>query len=68
PNDPQTKLLMERFPTMTVVYDYSNGKELRIPKEVYYAIGQIDEASVKRFSAKQAQVEMTERGFYGPWE
>lgn len=68
PNDPQVKLLMERFPTQTVVYDYSNGRELQIPKELYYAIGQIDEESVKRFSAKQAQVEMTERGFYGPWE
>jgi GNAT superfamily N-acetyltransferase len=68
PNDPQVKFMMERFPTQVIVYDYSNGKELQLPRELYYAIGQIDGDDVRRFSAEEAQTEMIEKGFYGPWE
>lgn len=68
PSDPQVKFMMERFPTQVIVYDYSNGKELQLPRELYYAIGQIDGDDVKRFSAEEAQTEMREKGFYGPWE
>ena len=68
PSDPQVKFMMERFPTQVIVYDYSNGRELQMPRELYYAIGQIDSDDVKRFSAQEAYNQMSEKRFYGPWE
>ena len=68
PSDPQVKFMMERFPTQVIVYDYSNGRELQMPRELYYAIGQIDSDDVKRFSAQEAYNQMSKKGFYGPWE
>jgi len=68
PSNPQVKFMMERFSTQVIVYDYSNGRELQMPRELYYAIGQIDSDDVKRFSAQEAYNQMSEKGFYGPWE
>lgn len=44
------------------------GQEpIQIPRDAYYAIGQIDPAAVFRFSSADARVQMRVRGHWGPW-
>jgi hypothetical protein len=52
----------------TMVYDYSNGKEMKMPAAFYYHFGEIRSEDVKRFTAEEALTEMKEKGFYGPWD
>jgi len=58
----------EQFPDAVTVLDYSNGREIQIPREVYYAIGKIKSDDVKRFTMQEATEQMNEKGFYGPWD
>jgi len=52
------------------VYDYSNGKELKIPKVFYYYLGDIQmiEPRYYRYTFAQAKKKMIETGHYGSWE
>jgi len=53
------------------VYDYSNGRELQVPKELYYAIGQVNKYNRKkyrRYTFAQAKKKMLETGHYGCWD
>jgi hypothetical protein len=52
------------------VYDYSNGKELKIPKVFYYYLGDIQtiEPRYYRYTFAQAKKKMIETGHFGSWE
>jgi hypothetical protein len=54
-----------------MVYDYSNGRELEIPKQIYYAIGNIKTSNPKKYrkyTFEQARRKMSESGTYGCWD
>lgn len=52
------------------VYDYSNGKDLKIPKFFYYYLGDIQKVEPKyyRYTFAQAIKKMLESGHFGSWE
>lgn len=52
------------------VYDKSNGRDIEIPKSIYYAIGKISENPKKhhRYTWDQVKKKIHENGHYGPWE
>jgi transglutaminase-like putative cysteine protease len=54
-------------PSGWVVMDYSNGKEAHLPREVYYEAGQLDEATVWRFTLAEAEQLQRRHRHCGPW-
>jgi len=50
-----------------IVHDHSNGRELRMPKEVYYAFGQIEEPLVQKYSFTDLSDEQLRVGHHGPY-
>lgn len=50
-----------------VVIDTSRGNK-KYPKDFYYALGEIKESEVKRYTPKQAMEMAVETKHYGPWE
>jgi 8-oxo-dGTP pyrophosphatase MutT (NUDIX family) len=52
------------------VYDYSNGRELAIPKDLYYRIGQIvkKKGKYQKYTREQARKKMLSSGHYGCWD
>lgn len=48
------------------VIDLSNGRNLRLPKVVYYAIGHCEPKCT--YTAKQAMDKMLKTGHFGPWD
>jgi hypothetical protein len=51
-----------------LVFDFSNGRELVMPREAYYALGRIDPADSFHYSPDEARVMLVRFGHYGPWE
>jgi hypothetical protein len=51
-----------------IVYDYSNGKRLDLPKQVYYAMGNIKEEDNKYYKWRESLKWMVDEGHWGPWE
>ncbi len=54
--------------TFTIVHDNSNGNSISMPAEMYYAVGQIDEATVQRYTPAEVGRNMVNSGHHGPWE
>ena len=50
------------------VYDYSNGGRHEIPKFLYYAMGNIDESEVRRYSLDESRKYALNNKHYGPWK
>jgi hypothetical protein len=52
------------------VYDFSNGRELTVPKAFYYQIGQIIKQQPKyfRYTFEEARKKMAETKHYGSWD
>lgn len=53
------------------VYDYSNNKEVVLPKELYYRIGEVDvtnPSKYRRYDFDEAATKMLETGNYGCWD
>lgn len=50
------------------VYDYSNGKNIKIDKDMYYALGQIQNKNVKRYTAEESAIKMVTLKNWGPWK
>lgn len=48
------------------VFDFSNGKEVVIDKDVYYAIGRVK--NTVRYSQSEANAAMLNVGTFGPWD
>jgi hypothetical protein len=55
-------------PDGTVVIDRSNGLDVTMPRAVYYAIGQIDETEVDRYTADEVRRLIVDTGHWGPWD
>ena len=52
-----------------MVIDLSNGRDLRVPKAVYYALGGIDRLNnTHQYTWEEAKVLLLTRKVYGPWE
>lgn len=53
-----------------LVYDYSNGRKLEIPKGLYYAVGKIKTTKPRyfKYTFEQARKKMLDSGHYGPWD
>lgn len=52
-----------------MVLDKSNGRDIRLPIQVYYAIGRIDKINnLHRYSREQAFRKITATGHWGPWD
>ena len=49
------------------VIDVSNGRNIRLPKAVYYAIGQIGD-NVHRYTPKEFREKVTKYKHWGPWD
>lgn len=50
-----------------LVIEKSNGNDMTLPAFLYYAIGKIDTADVKRYTAVEAATLMLREGHFGPW-
>lgn len=50
------------------VYDYSNVKEIVMPKIIYYGIGNIIEEECLLYTQRQVQECIVKYGHWGPWE
>jgi hypothetical protein len=50
------------------VIDHSNGQRVAVPREMYYAIGQIDELEVERYSWAETRTMLRTFRHYGPWD
>ena len=51
-----------------MVYDFSQGKNLMIPREVYYQMGGIDPSRIKRYNRSEVLNMTIEHQHWGPWE
>lgn len=54
--------------TSKLVYDFSNGRELVIPKEEYYAIGRINPNECKYYTCDEAREWILKTQHWGAWE
>jgi GNAT superfamily N-acetyltransferase len=56
-------------PETDTVFDYSNGRQLIMPKPAYYRLGHIDELdNVYEYTWEEAVKQMLRTQVYGPWE
>jgi len=53
----------------STVVDRSNGRkgDGEFPKELYYDVGNIDGASVRRYTIEEAMLKISSNGHWGPW-
>jgi hypothetical protein len=54
-----------------LVIDNSNGRDIRLPREIYYAIGNIDpndDQQFRRYTRQDAVRSMARTRHYGPWD
>ena len=51
-----------------MVIDKSNGKNLEIPKVIYYSIGNIKPNEVFKYNYEQMLKKTLESGHWGPWD
>jgi hypothetical protein len=49
-----------------LVIDKSNGRDIKIPKMLYYALGNVKKTF--RYTAEEAVEKMLDVGHYGPWD
>lgn len=53
------------------VYDHSNGREIKLPKEIYYLLGDIktdDPKKYRKYTFAEARKKMLDTGTYGCWD
>ena len=51
------------------VIDVSNGKKVRMPKAVYYALGGIDHnGNLHKYTAREFQRKVSKHEHWGPWD
>ena len=52
-----------------MVIDKSNGRDIKIPVQVYYALGRIDRiGNIHRYTWEQASAKIASTGHWGPWD
>ena len=50
------------------VHDFSNDREVTVPKMLYYALGNIEPENVFKYTPEQVREKALESGTWGPWE
>lgn len=56
-------------PAVNVVFDYSNGRQVVMPKDVYYKLGHVAELdNIYEYTWEEAMIQMLRTQHYGPWE
>ena len=51
------------------VIDVSNGRDIKMPKALYYAIGGIDQiGNMKRYTAEEFRKKVMKTENWGPWD
>ena len=53
------------------VYDHSNGREIKLPKQIYYLLGDIktdDPKKYRKYTFSEARKKMLDTGIYGSWD
>jgi hypothetical protein len=53
---------------LTMAIDFSNGRQVVIPREIYYQAGNIEPREICRYTEPQARRMLVEHLHYGPWE
>ena len=53
-----------------MVFDQSNGRDMKVPKDMYYRIGQVstEKGKMYRYTEQEARKKMLDSGHYGPWD
>lgn len=52
-----------------IVIDRSRGRDIRMPKFLYYRIGQIDDLNnIHVYTPEEARAKLLETKIYGPWD
>lgn len=54
-----------------IVYDFSSGQKIKIPVEIYYAIGNIepnDPKAYRKYSFEEMRKKLLSTKHYGPWD
>lgn len=52
-----------------LVIDQSNGRDIRMPKAVYYVLGRIDELdNIHVYTPEEARDRVLQHGTYGAWD
>jgi hypothetical protein len=52
-----------------IVIDKSNGRDLSLPMQIYYAVGQIDRiGNIIEYSWEEARKKILDYGHWGPWD
>jgi hypothetical protein len=50
------------------VLDMSRGRNIRMPKDVYYALAHIDPSNTFRYTMNDLRAKVNESGTWGPWD
>lgn len=50
------------------VHDYSRGRDIQMPKMLYYAFGNIDESKQFRYTPEEMRKKILDTGHWGPWD
>ena len=57
---------------LEMVFDKSNGKDIEMPKALYYHFGNIssefEDGNIHEYSYKEALRKLVEHGHWGPWD
>jgi hypothetical protein len=53
---------------MQGVIDVSQGRNIDIPKGLYYWAGEIDPENVRRYTVREAAKKALQHNHYGPWD
>ena len=51
-----------------LVKDMSNGKDIEMPRELYYSVGNINPDECRRYTLADLRRYVTETKHWGPWE
>lgn len=51
-----------------LVFDYSNGRKLEIPKDIYYHLGKINDENNLYYTQEETRGWILKSGTWGPWE
>lgn len=51
-----------------IVYDYSNNRNIQLPKSLYYRIGEIQKGEVYKYNFDEVNKNSLKYKTYGPWE
>lgn len=54
--------------SFTMVHDFSNGKAIELPADLYYRLGEIDPSVVRRYTQTEVAVNILRREHWGPWD